>query len=377
MMTTFFLFVTLFATAWILASLAAVRVIRTQRLEGGARPPVTVLKPLCGADPGLEDNLVSFFRQDYPAFQLVFGVQSDDDAAVPVLKRVMRRYPDIDATLVVHPAEVGLNPKVANLLGMLPFAKYDAAIISDSNVRVSGDYLDSMIRTLEQPNVGLVSSPILAVGEKNLGAALDATRINGWVTPGAALPTALGSSAVIGKSLAFRRSELTRIGGLESCADLLAEDYVLGKMYQYAGMEVRLAPTPVVQIMNRAPVASFWKRHMRWSMMRLRMAPAAFALEPMTNPAFVALVGLVAGIGPTAVVIGVVMSTLRDLAANQILGRRTPIGSAGFGPLADLLALGIWAVTPFRRHVTWRGNRVRLSAGTRLYHTDEAAPTVA
>ncbi len=366
-------------TAWAVAGCIAVvrtaRASRRQRLlaSGHESPAVSILKPLCGADPGLSANLDTFFQQDYPNFELVFGVQRDDDPAIAVVSDLMRRYPNVSARLIVHHFGTGINPKVQNLRGMLPSASNDLILISDSNVRAPKHYVREMVATFTTPRgadkrpVGLVTNMFAGAGEDSLGAALENVQLNGFCVAGCALPTALGDSLVVGKSMLMARGEFERLGGFRRVADVLAEDYVIGKMYQHGGYAVKIAPTVLSNITSRMTMKAFMDRHLRWGMLRFRLRPATFLLEILSSP--VALLPVAwALLGPYALLWMFGVLCVRDVAQWAALrGNDRLWVPALLGTLRDICMLLVWLRVPLKRHIMWRGNRARLGAGTLLF----------
>ncbi len=375
-----------FATAWVLWPLRLERVFEALHLAellrrvgfmgpvrrlGGELPPVSVLKPLCGMDDGLEENLRSFFQQDYPTLQLVFGVQGSNDPSVPLVRRLMAEHPDVDARLVVHDGGRGFNPKVANLRASMPSAKHDVVVISDSNVRVRPRYLQSMAHQLMRPGVGLVTSLVCGVGEKNLGALLENAMLNTNMVSGNAVPTAfMDQPVVVGKSMMFRRSVFDLLGGFSSVANVLAEDYIMGRMFHLAGYKVRLSRQPVYNVCVRRGVRCYLGRHTRWGMMRFRMEPAAFVVEPLLWPTTVALAAPLFGMSLWGWVGAwwVLATVVRDGSQWVMLrGWKNLWRALLVAPLRDLLMLTAWLRAPFSRHVNWRGKRLRVDTGTRLF----------
>ncbi|MEO6811580.1 MAG: glycosyltransferase, partial [Isosphaeraceae bacterium] len=155
-------------------------------------PPVTILKPLKGMDEGLEENLRSFFRLDYPVYQLLFGVSDPNDPAVPVVERLLAEFPNQDARLIVGYPPFGLNPKVENLAALLVHRTHETILISDSNVRVRPGYLRETACYLADPSVGLVTNLFAGVGEARFGAALENLQLNGFIAGGVAAATVTG-----------------------------------------------------------------------------------------------------------------------------------------------------------------------------------------
>jgi ceramide glucosyltransferase len=342
--------------------------LRTRPSRAPARPPVSVLKPLCGADAELEANLESFFRQDYERFELVFGVQDPEDPALVVVHRLRQKYPEVACKLVVHGGGRGINPKVDNLFGMLPSAAFDLLLVSDSNVRAPAHYVAEMVDVMgSDPDVGLVTNLFAGSGERTLGAALENVQLNGFCAAGAALPTLLGDSLVIGKSMLFSRRRFHEIGGFERVLNVLAEDFVIGKMYQHAGDRVRIAPTVLSNVTGSMNVRAFLARQLRWSMLRWRLRPLASALEPVTSPLVLLPVALFA-LGPAGLTWAVCLLMLRDVGGWIALrGHKRAWIPAVLAPVRELCILFVWLRAPFKRHVVWRGHRVRLGAGTLLF----------
>jgi ceramide glucosyltransferase len=355
-------------TAWTLSGLSAVARVTRRHQPLDARPPgVSVLKPLCGSDPDLRTNLESFFRQDHPALELLFGVTDPADPAIAVVHELAAAYPEVACQVIVHPGEGALNPKIDNLLGMLPHAKHDLVLVSDSNVRAPRHYVRELatIQAREQP--GLVTNLFVGVGEDSLGAALESVQLAGFCAAGSALPTALGDAVLVGKSVLCSRQRLERLGGLHRLSNVLAEDFVMGKTFVHAGDRVVIAPTVLETTTRGISVRGTLARHLRWSMMRFRLRPVLVAFEPVLSPlALLPLAWLV--LGPWALLWAALVMVVRDLGGWLVLrGPRRWYLPILLAPLRELLLLGVWLVAPHKKHVSWRGKRFRLGAGTLLY----------
>lgn len=358
-------------SAWtVFGAAALVRATRarTPSLPDRALPPVSVLKPLCGADPSLEDNLASFFTQDHPAYELVFATERDDDPALAVVARLRARFPDVRVQVISHGCDEGQNPKVRNLRGALSRASHDLVLVSDSNVRAPRDYVSTLASMVAGgDDVGLVTNLFVGVGGTGLGSALEAVQLAGFCAAGIALPTAMGDAAVVGKSMMFSRAELDRLGGFERVADVLAEDYVIGKMFQHAGHRVLVAPVVLENTLGAMTLRAFAERHLRWSMMRFRLRPFAYLLEPLTSPLAV-LPFAWAALGVWALPWAVAALFVRDVVGSVALrGLREVHRPLLFGWLREAVILGVWTAALFKRHIVWRGHRVRVGAGTLLF----------
>jgi ceramide glucosyltransferase len=373
-----------FATLWNASAVLSLATLarRPRARVPDANPPtlegVTVLKPLCGTDTALRENLRSFFVQEHPRFELLFGVEGEDDPAVEIVRSLMSEYPSVRATLVVHRGGRGINPKVSNLRATIERQPplYDLVLISDSNTCVSPTFLRDMEETFHQRGAGLVTSIVAADGEETLGALLDNATMNCEVAGDLALLNVTRAHpAVLGKSLLFRRAELERLGGFESVASLLAEDYVIARMFAEAGHRVEVAHEIIRSPTDRATVRSYLQRHVRWAAMRWRLSPLTLALEPFTRPLGAALAAAAMGLSP-ALALGwaIALMALRDGAAHGLMRGSKGLALALLsGPLREVLRLFITASAMVVRQVSWRGKRVRLSSGTRLYVRDQRA----
>jgi len=210
------------------------RAARTFRAlpPGVALPPVTVLKPLKGPGIDLYDNLASFCRLDYPAYQIVFGVEDARDPAVAVVRQIRRDFPERDIVLSVG-SMPGANRKVANLCHMMWHARHDILVVSDGDIRVRPDYLRAMVGPLvdpaADPAIGLTTCLYRGLGRFGLPTVLESLFINTDF-----MPMVLAAQLVdrfqyaYGASIAFRREALEAIGGFPALADYLADDYHLG-----------------------------------------------------------------------------------------------------------------------------------------------------
>lgn len=334
-------------------------------------PPLSVLKPLCGVDEDLEDNLHSIFLQAYPEFEVLLGAARADDPALAVARRVAACYPDVASRVIADPRRVGHNPKVNNLANLARHARHEGLVVSDSNVLVDPDYLLGMAAHLERPGVGLVSSPIAGRSAGTFGSELEALQLNTFVMGGVgALSDMAGGVCCVGKSMLLRRGDLHAIGGFAELGGYLAEDQVCGERMAQSGRGVVVTSSPVTNVLAPLSVADFCRRHLRWARIRRWVCPPGYAGEILLLPVFLGFLAAMAAPGwltLTVLVANLAVKSAADAAAERRLGVRRPWWRY---PLLvtskDLLVATLWVVPFLDRRVTWRGNRFRLGPMTRL-----------
>jgi ceramide glucosyltransferase len=327
--------------------------------------PMTVLKPLHGDEPLLERALATLCTQDYPAYQIVFGVQDPADPAIAVVERLRAAFPACDIALIVDSAQHGPNRKIGNLINMLPAAKHDVLAIADSDLHMRPDYLADLAATLALPGCGLAT--VLYTGlpaTRRLPSVLGATAITHGFLPGALLARRMGRQDCLGATMCLRRETLTRIGGLHALVDHLADDNVLGQLVRAQGLDVRLAATVVATTVPEATFAALFRHELRWARTIRALVPGAFALSVLQYPIFWALMAALAALGASwAVALFVLAWLARAVAATGIdsalaprLERLAFPAPVGLLPLRELLSVGVMLASHAGKRVDWRGH---------------------
>jgi ceramide glucosyltransferase len=343
--------------------------------------PLTVLKPIKGLEEELEQNLRSFFEQDYPApLQLVFSSTEPGDPGIALARRIADEYPAVESRFVLSDPSFGTNPKVSNLAGALRAAAHDLVLQTDANVRLRPGYLRALVDEWQAIGASMLGALIAARGERSLGAVLDNIQITSFTTPGICLADRLvGITCVLGKSMLFRRSELESLGGLALVKDVLAEDYVLGQTYAQAGKRVALSSLAVDNINVAAPVSRFLSRHSRWLKMRVVVHLGGFVADLISNATFFSfLAWLLSGFQPELGVLYVAVVVYKVALDRQLMkrlrGEPLALRHALCMPLRDLVLPCIWLYASVSRTTEWRGERFRLSRGSLLTPVARVAP---
>jgi ceramide glucosyltransferase len=337
--------------------------------------PITVLKPLHGAEPLLEAALTTLFEQDYqPGFQIVCGVQDADDAAIAVVHSLQAKYPG-RADLVIDATRHGANPKVGSLINMLPAARNDILVIADSDVHARPDYLQQLAGSLSQPGVGLVTMLYIGLPAFNaLAGLLGATQITHGFLPGVLLGRAFGRHDCLGATMCLRRETLDRIGGFAALRDHLADDQVLGRRVSAAGLDVALAPTIVATTVPERTFGALWRHELRWARTIRTLEPAAFAASILQYPLSLAtLTVVVSGFAAWTLTLFMIAWAVRAAAVVGIdRALRNMLGGLAFRsplwllPLRDLLSAAEWVASHAGRRVDWRGQSMQADTPPRF-----------
>jgi ceramide glucosyltransferase len=320
--------------------------------------PVSILKPLCGNEPRLYENLRSFCVQSHPAFQLICGVRDPRDPAIAVVRRLQAEFPAVDLQLVIDPRVHGTNLKVSNLLNLLPLARHDRLVLTDSDIGVGPDYLRRVTAPLADPGVGVVTCLYRGVAGTGLWSRLGAQFIDEWFIPSVEVAHALGSTRFsFGSTLALRRDVLEAAGGLEALNNLLADDFWLGEFSRRQGFRTVLSDVWVTTDVTDDSLADLWAHELRWQRTIRAVAPVGFAFTFVTFPFPVLALGL--ALAPSALCLAIALiGAAARIGLHYVQRRRTadrtPAGSVLLLPWRDSLLLAGWAVAHTGSRVRWR-----------------------
>ena len=348
--------------------------------DAGARPtralpPVSILKPLKGTDPEIYESFRSHCLQDYPEFEIVFGVSDPADPAVASVEQLKREFPDRALQLVVSPNILGPNVKVSNLEQMVQAARFEYLIVNDSDIRVEPDYLQRVVAPLADENVGMVTCLYRGVAAPTLGSQLEALGISTDFNAGVLAAQLIegGLSFGLGSTLAFRRRNLNQIGGFRSIVEFLADDYELGHRIAGLGLRIVLSDVVVETHLPAYDLGGFLAHQMRWARGVRDARLGGYIGLATTFGLMWALLTLILSRAAawSWAVLGVVL-LLRILISlvvgKSVLKDRKLPGQLWLLPLRDLSAVGVWIASFWGHTVTWRGDRFELRKG-RLIRT--------
>ncbi|HXP96777.1 MAG TPA: bacteriohopanetetrol glucosamine biosynthesis glycosyltransferase HpnI [Telmatospirillum sp.] len=341
----------------------------TPRHDGVISPAVTVMKPLCGDEPGLYDCLRSFFLQDYPAYQLVFGVRDAGDAAVAVVNRLRAEFPNQDVAVVIDARIYGANLKVSNLINMMPSCRHDMLVVADSDVAVGSDALTSVVAQISSEGVGAVSC--LYQGRPLAGpvSRLGALYINDWFLPSVLVDVSLsGVDGCFGALMAFRREALASVGGFHAVADHLAEDNLLGRLIRLRGWQVRISSYTVDTMVSENRLSSLVDHEVRWSRTVRSCRPRDHILSVTTFPLpllliFLAVEPSILGCFLVALHVGLRLAlhfAVRVRFSRGVAGRAW-MADAALVPLREVLCAMVWVMSLLGQNVRWRNREYRIT----------------
>src|SRR5271170_7146363 len=357
-----------------------VRKRREDRAETTFLPALSVLKPLHGTEPGMERNLVSFFEQEYPKFELLFCARHDTDEGLRLARRVGERYPEVDAQYVTcgEPMPKFHNAKVYSLAKLDSVAQHELFITSDADVRVAKDYLHRMVQNLKNPRVGLASCVYLGTTDKGrqagLSAQLDAVGKSVEMTSGALVADMLeGTKFALGATMAVRKKSFQLAGGFEELGGFYADDFVLGNRLAAQGIGVKLATHVIRLMVQDTPFVLSFRNQLRWMQSTRRSRPLGHLGTGLTLAIPFGLLGLLWGVLSGHALLGVLwlaaMVLNRWLQAGAILralGDDSWMRGVLLYPLRDLLGSVLWLGSYGGDRFYYRGKVYKLKYGGRV-----------
>ncbi len=358
---------------------SAVDFLRQRKAAGeGARPtwflPVSILKPLKGTDPEMYESLRGHCLQDYPEYEIIFGVNDPTDPSRHLVERLKSEFPQLSIRWMVCAKNLGANIKVSNLTQMLVEAKYDRVLVNDSDIRVPLDYLRRVMAPLADPQVGLVTCLYRGVPGGTLGSRLESIGISTDFSAGVLAARTLegGIHFGLGSTLAFRRSDLAAIGGFEALVDYLADDYEIGRRMAKRGLRVRLSDVVVETYLPAYTLRQFVDHQLRWGRTVRDSRGWGYLGLVLTFGVPWALLsgllslslsrGILAAWAPLVAVIGLRVAVAM-LVGWSVVRDRQLLALLPLLPLRDVAALLVWIASLAGHTVVWRGDSFRLKNG--------------
>lgn len=364
--------------AWLLVAgtvvycfLALVATYRYQAVPAakapGSLPPFSILKPLKGADLGLEENLESFFRQQYKGgFEIIFAVAAADDPALAVVEALRARFPEVATQTLIVGAPPWNNAKVWSLDHLLRAARFDLLLMADSDIRVTPDTLQKLAAEFaEDPKLGVATCPYRAIGGPSLWSELEALGMNTEFLAGVLVARMLeGMRFTLGPAVAARKQAIDEAGGWPAFQNYLAEDFVMGQRVTERGWHSILSQCVVEHRIGSEAMAKNFEHRLRWNRSTRRSRPAGYVGQVFTNPLPIFLLAWpAAGWAPAFLALAFMLRyTLGFATAQGVLSAEWKVSHLLLLPLQDLLSFGFWVAGFFGNEIEWRGKRYILHA---------------
>jgi ceramide glucosyltransferase len=342
-------------------------------------PQITILKPVHGLEKNQLENLRSTCLQDYPEFQVVFSVQEPTDPALPLLRQIESEFGPELVTVAVENCRAGTNGKINNMIGGLKHARHEYLVISDSDVRLRPDYLKTIIAPLENPEVGCVCTLYKAACADTWFEKMELLTLNADFMANVVFAHVTGASKFcLGASAALRRSTLDAIGGLESLADYLVEDYEMGRRIWESRKKIAIVPYFVDTMVDLKNPSQWWEHQVYWDQNTRAARPVAFfATALIRSIPFALLYALLRFGDPFGLAVLGAALTLRFATAAVVLGwgfrDREGVRNLGWLVPRDLASLLSWLLSFTKRTTVWRGTEFILTRDGRLV-AREAGP---
>ena len=350
--------------------------LQALRQRPGFTPPLTLLKPLHGAEPELEAHLASFFEQDYPEYEILFCARQEDDAGLVIARRVAARYPKISARFLTTGEPPYVNAKVASMERMESAAAYDLLVISDSDVRVTPDYLRAVALPFADARVGGSTCPYRGVAaEGGLWARLEAVGMSVEMTAGVLVARMMeGMQFTLGPTMTFRRETIRGMGGFKVTADYCADDFVLGNETWKLGQTVILSHHAIDHMVINSSFLASMKHQVRWMKSTRFSRPKGHFGTALTFSTPFGLLALVAawalghpGVGLALLAWSIGTRLALSIAVGRLVVQdRSWLGLLLLYPVSDLMGFCFWAASYSSSRILWRGHVFQLLPGGRM-----------
>lgn len=341
-------------------------------------PFVSLIKPVCGLEKGLYENLATALHQDYPRYEVIYTVQNANDPALPILRRIEREALSGQVQVVVDETTVGTNGRMSNLYLGSQRAKGEVLVFSDSDMVLKSNFLKAIVAPLKEKNVGSVSVLYQMSGAANFSQHLESLFFNVDFIPSMILAYMTGASLCTGGSQAVRKETLEEIGGLKGIANYFSEDYELVRRIHRKGYAIRLLPFTVPMTLDLQSVRSFWRHQVYWGQSIWAAAPLRYFFTFLVRGIpFASLYGLCGGLFWEPILLATVgLRYLTSLLNVGLLKDRANIRNLIFLPLLDFLELGVWFVSLVKRRTSWRNKEFYVENGMLVEAMPVASPNV-
>ena len=352
----------------LLVSVLVLRFRRDSSPTARSSAPVTILKPLDGAEPRLFAQLASFCNQNYAGpLQVVFGTHDRDDPAMEVVERLKAAFPDKLLDCTCDSREHGSNRKVSNLINMAPLARHEVLVVADSAIQVGPNYLAEVVGELERPDVGAVTCLYHGIAGAGFWSRLAAIAINTHFLPEVIVALSFRiAQPCFSATIAMRRETLHRIGGFSGFADYLAEDYWIGDAVRSAGYEVAIPSFSVGHVCADENFSSFFGHQMRFARTIKSIDPIGYAGSIIAYPLPLALIAAFLGSNGSLELVAAVLACRAILCGMVTRVFRLAPQAYWLVMIQDLISFVVYIGSFFGTTVSWQGQNYRVLKSGRL-----------
>lgn len=345
--------------------------------------PVSMIKPVHGLEPQLRENIESFFRQDYPQFEILFGADTADDAALPVVREISARYPQVPCRIVVHGVPPWPNPQTYSLHCLVREAKYEVIVASDSDVEVARNYLREVVTPLLKPGIAMTTCLYRGKNVGDFWSNQSAMCMSVEEPAGVLVANLLeGMKFGLGPTIAIRKGVLEQIGGYEKFFDYSANDFILGNLIHQAGYEVVLSRHVIDHVVNQSTFRKMWQNQLRWAVTARYCRPKGHAWMGLIFAMPFGLLGLIGasmrghwGWGLAMLGMAVANRLVEAWAVGWIVLRDKPLlKKIWLYPTRDLLGFIVWCASFAGTKIAWRNSLFELE-GERMILRNDASET--
>ena len=344
-------------------------------LSTGALPPVSLLKPLHGMEPRLTQKLESFFRQDYPHYEILFAADEADDGALAVARELAAKYPEVRCRIIVNGRPPWPNPPAYSFHCMTEVAAHDILITSDSDVEVAQNYLREIVPPLLDPKIGMVTCVYRGGNAGGFWSGLDAIGMSVEMTAGVLVANLLeGMKFGLGPTIATRKDALAKIGGYRVLGDFFSNDFVIGNLIEKAGYTVVLSPHVIEHVVPPMTFQSMWDRQVRWAKGTRYSRPKGHFGTGLVFAVPFGIIGFVAAWALGHPWLGVLLlaaAVLNRVVESLVIGWgvvRDPVAlrSPWLYPIRDVLGFAVWCASYISKKAVWRDHRYELVEGGKI-----------
>jgi ceramide glucosyltransferase len=347
-------------------------------------PAVSMIKPVHGLEPQLRENIESFFRQDYPKFEILFGADTEEDAALEIVREVSARYPKVASRIIVHGVPPWPNPQTYSLHCLAKEAKYGVLVASDSDVEVAPNYLREVAAPLLKPDIAMTTCLYRGKNVGDFWSNQTAMLMSVEEPAGALVANLLeGMKFGLGPSIAVRKEALEKIGGYEKFYDYSANDFILGNLIHKAGYQVVLSSHVIDHIVNQSTFRKMLQNQLRWRVTERYCRPKGYLGMGLIFAMPFGILGFLGAgllgawaLGTALLAWAVVNRLVEAYAVGWVVLRDRPLlEKIWLYPTRDLLGFFVWCMSFRGSKIAWRSSRFELQGERMVLRKDARNPS--